>query len=39
MNLNRNLKMIEYKNLKRLFSLKDYKAINAISEYDKKSIA
>lgn len=39
MNLNKNLKMIENKNIKRLFSVKDYKAINAISEYDKKSIA
>lgn len=31
MNLNKNLKMIENKNIKRLFSVRDYKAINAIS--------
>ena len=37
--LNKNLKLIEHKNIKRLFSVKDYKAINAISEIDKKSIA
>ena len=40
MNLNRNLKSIENKNLKRLFTgTKEGRTINAISDADKKNIA
>jgi hypothetical protein len=39
MNINRNIKMAENKNIKRLFAVKDARAINAISEFDKRNIA
>jgi hypothetical protein len=39
LNLNKNLKSIENKNLKRLFTGREGKTINAMSELDKKNIA
>lgn len=38
-NINKNLKSIESKNLKRLFSTKEGRTICTLSEADKKSIA